>query len=266
VKQDPGINHCRLCGVATRFLWLGRLLDHDVTYWECPACSYVQTEEPFWLDQAYSEAINDSDTGIMSRNLANARIVPIALMLMGNFRATVVDYAGGYGILVRLLRDYGIEAFWTDPYCINLVSRGFEYAEGKAGLVTAFECFEHFIHPGQELGRMLEIAPNVLVSTLIMPSPTPKMDDWWYYGRETGQHIGFFRVKTLKWMAEKHGKFLATDGRGYHLFSDKPVNHMLWKVILRSNKALPLSILRYCRSLTWTDHVKMSSPGRRGSE
>ncbi len=35
----------------------------------------MQTEDPYWHERAYSEAINDSDTGIMTRNLANSKIV-----------------------------------------------------------------------------------------------------------------------------------------------------------------------------------------------
>jgi len=232
----------------------------DVDYYECATCGYVQTEQPTWLERAYAEAINDSDTGIMARNLYNVRVVPITLLLIGDLRATVVDYAGGYGILVRLLRDYGLHAFWSDRYCKNLVCRGFEYSEGGAGLVTAFECFEHFVDPAQELQQMLKVAPNILFSTEIIPEPMPKPGNWYYYGREHGQHIGFYKVKTLDLMAKRHGKYLVTDGRYYHLFCERPINEALWKIAVRSNRVLSLIVKKYFKSLTWDDHLTMSAP------
>ena len=83
-------------------------------YYECASCGYVQTESPHWLAQAYSSAINDSDTGIMKRNLYNRRIILGALHLLGETSGAMLDCAGGYGMLVRLLRDDGVDAFWYD--------------------------------------------------------------------------------------------------------------------------------------------------------
>jgi Nif-specific regulatory protein len=48
---------------------------------------------------------------------------------LGSLFGTVVDCAGGYGILVRLLRDYGVNALWSDPYCENVLAKGFESRE-----------------------------------------------------------------------------------------------------------------------------------------
>ena len=70
------LQKCRVCGAVTDYLWDGQLLDlTSVHYFECSHCGYVQTEDPYWHERAYSEAINDSDTGIMTRNLANSKIV-----------------------------------------------------------------------------------------------------------------------------------------------------------------------------------------------
>jgi hypothetical protein len=52
-----------------------------------------------------------------------------------------VDCAGGYGILTRLLRDIGVDALWSDPFCQNLMALGFEHSNEPAELVTAFEEF-----------------------------------------------------------------------------------------------------------------------------
>ncbi len=249
---------CRVCGEKVKLLWPGQLLDLTVHYFECDACRYVQTERPYWLDRAYSDAINGSDTGIMTRNLANARIVMATLVCLGTLDGKVVDWAGGYGILVRLLRDYGIDALWADRYCKNLVARGFEYRSGGGAIVTAFEAFEHFLNPAEEVNTLLSIAPNILLSTEIIPEPAPPQSDWWYYGREHGQHIGFFRLKTLELLAARRGKHFLSNGHSYHLISDRPINKMSWLLLLAAKNLLPAILRPRLRSKTWQDHVHIS--------
>lgn len=251
-------NSCRSCHSTVREIFSGSLIGHKVSYFECAACGYVQTETPHWLEQAYAEAINDSDTGIMARNQANTRTVLATLWMLGELDGTLVDCAGGYGILVRLLRDLGVNALWSDRYCQNLLARGFEHTNEKATLVTAFEAFEHFVNPAEELDKLLALAPNVLFSTDIIADPAPKQDDWWYYGREHGQHIGFFRIRTLQKLAQERGKFLVSNGVSYHLITDRPVNPLLWKMMIRANKLMPLLLCRKLVSKVWSDHTQMA--------
>jgi hypothetical protein len=251
---------CRACGSQeTRFVFSGEMLSRSVDYYECSACRYFQTETPSWLEEAYSKAINDSDTGIMARNLLNARVVLGTLWSLGDLRSRVLDFAGGYGVLVRLLRDYGIDALWTDRYCLNLLASGFDYDGGPVGLVTAFEAFEHFVDPGQELSRMLEIGSSVLLSTELLGEPAPALADWWYYGTEHGQHIGFFRVTTLRSLAGRHGKRLLTDGRTYHLITDRPIDEKKWRMAVRLNRLMPLLVRGKIESRTWKDHALMAA-------
>lgn len=250
---------CRACGGAGEFVFSGSLLNRvEVSYYECLACGYIQTEEPYWLEEAYRRSITASDTGVMVRNLYNVRLVMATLYLLGTPDGTVVDYAGGYGILVRMLRDLGINALWADRYSENLLASGFEYQGGAAQLVTAFEAFEHFIRPREELTALLAIAPNVLISTEIAPSPTPLQKDWWYYGREHGQHIGFFRVETLRQMAASHGKQLLTDGRSYHLFTDQPLSLWKWRLTRKIISKLPGLLAGSLKSKVWSDHQYIS--------
>lgn len=252
------LESCRVCGQVARALFVGQVMDFKVQYFECPRCGYVQTEQPYWLDRAYRDVINDSDTGIVARNISNARITLATLAMLGALDGRVVDYAGGYGLLVRMLRDYGIDALWQDPFCDNLVSRGFEYREGPALLVTAFEAFEHFVEPATELRRMLEIAPNILLSTMVIPMPAPRHEDWWYYGREHGQHIGLFRRQTLEALGAQTGKSLVSDGSFYHLFSDRPIKPRRWRALLRFNRLIPTLLRKRLSSRTWSDHLLMS--------
>jgi hypothetical protein len=244
-------NICRSCSHSTIEIFTGTLISHQVRYFECTNCGYVQTETPHWLDHAYAVAINDSDTGIMARNQINARIALATMLLLGKLDGNLVDCAGGYGILVRLLRDFGINALWSDRHCQNLLAKGFEHTNEKADLVTAFEVFEHFVNPAEELDGLLTIAPNVLLSTKIIADPAPKQDDWWYYGKNHGQHIGFFRMQSLAKLAQDRGKFLVSDGKNYHLITTKPINTTVWKIILNFNKVFTFL---HCKSLTMKDH------------
>ena len=250
---------CRVCCIESSApIFHGQIRGRDVAYFECNLCGYVQTEEPTWLDEAYSTVINASDTGIISRNLSNVSLVLATLVLLGRTAGRVVDYAGGYGILVRMLRDIGVDAYWNDPYSENLVARGFEYHQSGADLVTAFEAFEHFLNPGLEMERLLSIAPSVLFTTDMIATPTPKPTEWWYYGLEHGQHIGFFRRRTLQYLAEKSGKRLLTDGVSTHLFSDQKVSYYRWMIYRRLARISPALLATKLRSKTWTDHLLLS--------
>ena len=215
-------NKCRLCSQEVcQKPFKARYNKYILNYFECSNCSYVQTQKPIWLSEAYKDAVNASDTGIMARNTSNVNLVIATLSLLRKKKGKVVDCAGGHGILVRMLRDQGVNAFWSDPYAANLTARGFEHYNEKADLVTAFEAFEHFIYPCQEVDKFLSIAPNILLTTTLIPSPTPYPAQWWYYGLEHGQHIGFFRVKSLLYIAKKYGLHLLTDSNSIHLFTQQ---------------------------------------------
>jgi hypothetical protein len=250
--------NCRCCDEKSILKFKGNVIGNLINYFECPNCGYLQTENPYWLDAAYEDVINVSDTGILARNITNVKVVIATLFILGKIRSTVVDSSGGYGILVRLLRDLGVEALWADPYCQNLLAKGFEYSNENAYLVTSFEAFEHFINPNHELKKILSIAPNVLLTTEIIPHPTPTPDEWWYFGKEHGQHIGFFKVSTLEYLAKKNGKYYMGNGGSYHLFTDRPHNKLLWRLLI---KISPLNIFlmkKILNSKIYIDHLKMA--------
>ena len=248
---------CRCCGhVLGEYLFKAHIFKRLVSFFECDQCGYVQTEMPDWLDIAYASPINISDTGIMQRNLSNVSLVLATLTTMNSKKSQVVDYAGGHGFLVRLLRDVGIDAFWADPHSENLVARGFEFdGFGCPKLVTAFEAFEHFVSPAEELGNLLEISPNVLLTTNLIPKPTPRPHDWWYYGLEHGQHIGFFREQTLRYLADKFNLHLLTDGNSCHFFSEKRFSYLSWTFYRKIAKIFPKVLSYDMTSKAFQDHL-----------
>ena len=100
-----------------RRLFDAKFKSYDLIYSECKNCGYVQTQNPTWLELSYSEPINSSDVGIVSRNLNNARLTVVAINALGLKNPSVLDACGGYGMLTRILRDYGFDTYWSDPYC-----------------------------------------------------------------------------------------------------------------------------------------------------
>jgi hypothetical protein len=255
------MNKCRCCSkILTRELFSANLLKKNVKYFSCNNCGYVQTEEPSWLEEAYASTINKSDTGIMSRNLSNIPLVLATLILLKNRDSLVVDCAGGHGFLVRLLRDIGVDAFWSDLYSENLVAKGFEYVNtNKANLITTFESFEHFVRPYDEMTKLLNIAPNILLTTNIIPDPAPLPSNWWYYGLEHGQHIGFYRLRTLQHLANKFGLYLISDGASRHFFSKQKYSYYTWRILIYITNRFPNLLRIGMQSKTWKDHLLISS-------
>ena len=250
---------CRLCGEETcQKPFQAHFKQFKLNYYECANCDYVQTQYPTWLAKAYEKPINNSDTGIMARSISNVQLVITVLNLLHIKQGKVVDWAGGYGILVRMLRDHGIDALWSDLYSENLVAKGFEHRGEKANLITAFEAFEHFVNPCQEIESLLSIAPNILFTTNLIPSPAPLPSDWWYYGLEHGQHIGFFRVKSLMYIAKKYNLHLLTDSLSTHLLTSNKASKHMWRILRLLNKLHPKLLARGLFSKTWQDHLAAS--------
>jgi hypothetical protein len=247
---------CRVCAKSSKFVFDQSMLGYTVRYFECPHCGYLQTETPYWLDEAYVSAINDADTGIMERNQQNVGKVILTLLSLGALKGTVVDYASGYGILVRLLRDAGVDARWSDKYCENLLARGFEAQDNRCDLLTAFEVFEHLVDPVTELRGMLAEAPTVLLSTELIRTPETPPRDWWYFGRDHGQHVGFFRTTTLETMARILGCHYHTDGRSIHLFSLRPIPRG-WSQLIGRSRWWPAVARVALRSLTISDSQRI---------
>lgn len=253
--------NCRICGDPSEKIFQSKvLLKHAVDYYQCVRCRFIQTEEPFWLDEAYAESITLEDTGLVERNTLFTKRTTMILFYLFKKNERYLDYGGGYGLFVRMMRDIGFDFYWNDPYTKNLFARGFEssIAGGvKYGAITSFECFEHFRDPRAEIDKLLTVSDSIIFSTEIFPDKAPLPDKWDYYYFSHGQHISLYSIKTLQWIAQEKSLYLCSNGKSFHLLSKKKINNTIFNLLLKSSLVgFPKLIELFLGSKTKTDSHK----------
>lgn len=217
--------NCRICNSKSGHLFNTKVLNrYDVDYFQCPSCRFVQTEKPYWLEEAYATAITNLDIGLLSRNSSYANVLE-ALFYRDIFNQSgkFLDYGGGYGVFVRMMRDKGFDFYRQDIYCKNLFARHFDVSDLPDGqrfdLVTAFEVFEHLEEPSIELRKMLKLSDTILFSTLLQPDGDLTPQNWWYFIPETGQHLSLYSIDSLKKLASINNLRLYTNGSELHILT-----------------------------------------------
>ncbi|MFT3794532.1 hypothetical protein [Flavobacterium sp.] len=131
---------CKICGSETTKIFNTQVLyKYAVDYYQCPNCDFGQTEKPYWLDEAYVSSMNLSDTGVMLRCERMSKITTSLICLFFNSKGKFLDYAGGYGVFTRTMRDIGFDFYWDDPYTKNVIARGFDgKLDERYEMVTTF--------------------------------------------------------------------------------------------------------------------------------
>ena len=256
---------CRLCKSNTEELFQATILGkYSIKYYSCPDCNLLQTENPYWLEEAYNDSINDTDVGLLDRNIQFAEKIKVLIYYLFERNGKFLDYAGGYGIFTRLMRDIGFDFYWHDPYTENLFAKGFEYnrKESDIKLITTFESFEHFVNPLEEIKKIVQISRNVIFSTTIIPNPIPMPKDWWYYGLEHGQHVSLYSKKTLKYIGKELGLNFYSCSKNLHLFTEKNLNNFVFKTLFKKSKYFSKSVNKNMKSKTFIDSRMMLSGGR----
>jgi hypothetical protein len=211
---------CRVCGNEAQFFFSKLILGkHQVSYFKCGNCGHVQTEQPYWLADAYREPAWKIDVGMADRCVWTAQTtVALGRKLEIDANEACLDWGAGTGLFVRLCRDHGMNYFYSDRYAQNIFASGFE-AEPSANnwtLISAFEVAEHLPNPMEDFGEVLKLQPKyVLFSTLLYDGQGA---DWWYF-TNTGQHVAFYTRRSLEVIGEKFGYQLASNDCDLHLFS-----------------------------------------------
>ncbi len=243
---------CLVCQGKGKEIFKGRILKkYETCYYQCPECGLIYTEEPYWIKEAYDDAITIYDTGIMTRNISlSIATYTILKSLFGNRNVRGLDWGGGYGIFVRLMRDLGYSFSWFDKYSANLVSRGFEAdikLDERYDIITAFEVLEHLPDPLQEIEKMLNKSNIILFSTVVYDKKMnyPQLDDWWYYVPEEGQHIVFYSNMTLKKIAKKFNINYYSINSSLHIFSKKKIRFHYIKCMMNCKAGSVISLLKW---------------------
>lgn len=251
---------CKICGHESAYVFDALVLrKYEVAYFQCGHCGFVQTEDPYWLEEAYRDPINLTDTGIIRRNVLGAKSVAAILYFLFDTKGRYLDYAGGFGLFTRLMRDYGFDFYTCDPHTPNLLARGFDFqGPGNVELVTNFECFEHFRDPIPEIEKMLAISDNIFFSTHFVPDPLPKPWEWWYYAPEHGQHIALYSSKSMDFIAHKYG-LRVYSLKGYHLLTPRKIPPLYFQLLAGAGRyGLGSMVKSVMKSKIWEDNHLLS--------
>jgi len=130
-ERSQYLSQCRLCDNSISHRFNQKIFGkYDVEYFECLCCGSLQTELPYWLDEAYGNN-NQShlDTGAAQRNILNLAVC-LTIAKLYNLK-NVIDVGGGDGLLCRLLRDYEINCYVKDKYSVPKYGKGFTEQDFK---------------------------------------------------------------------------------------------------------------------------------------
>ncbi len=260
--------NCLVCAKEASLLMQDTILQkHRISYYKCDSCKCIFTEEPYWLDEAYQESISSLDTGIMARNIGICEQLMLIFNTNFNPNIRVVDYGGGYGILTRLLRDKGIDAYWSDKFCENLLAKGFEYnGTDKVDVMLAFEVLEHLPNPMELIKEIMSKTNCFICSTeLLEKTDYSSNKDWWYFMPDAGQHVFFSSTNSMLKIAEQlsceylyiNGLHIIYKPELIKIKRPSAIRRIALRIIGKLN-----NILRSEASFepkTWDDHLMMKS-------
>lgn len=220
---------CKICQSPSKEIFYATILQkHSVAFYQCTTCQFIQTETPFWLDEAYSSAITKLDIGYVGRNFLLAEITKFILTNYLTKTGTFLDYGGGYGLFVRLMRDRGFNFYRQDVYCENIFANYFDISDLDVArnqtfnVLTCFEVFEHLADPMKEIENMFKVSDSILFTTQLQPKNRMESEkDWWYFSTETGQHIAFYSKRTLQFIAKHFNCRMYTNRINLHLLTNR---------------------------------------------
>jgi hypothetical protein len=256
---------CPICSGPMKNCFSAQVIGkHEAQYEVCDKCGFLRAHDPHWLEEAYSSAIAAADTGLVMRNFSVAcKLAGVLYWVLGERGGgRYLDAAGGYGMLTRLMRDFGFDFYWSDKYCKNLLVPGFEYnqAMGPCNAVTAIEVFEHLTDPAAFIEETLSFsgAQSLVFTTELYEGTPPQPDSWWYYTFATGQHIGFFQRRTMETLGAKLGlRFYSANG--IHILTRNKLNESLLRLVTGRwvSRIAPWWMRRHLGSKTMSDHQLM---------
>ena len=257
---------CKICKAITVPYLVGKVMGkYQVQYFRCTECGFIQTEEPYWLGEAYESAISWLDVGLIQRNMHLTPLTETVLRRWFDINGQFLDYGGGYGMFVRMMRDRGFNFYRQDAYCANLFAKYFDISDsaqhGPFELVTAFEVFEHLPDPVNELEHVLTYSDAILFSTQVQPFTDVKPETWWYFMMDAGQHVSLYSRESLQTLANRFGLYYNYNENDLHLFSRRKINNKVFSFFTqpRSSKLYNKLYGRHLPSLIPADFEYMQN-------
>ncbi len=260
--------NCKICKSESDFFLESTIFKEKtkISYYKCQQCNFIQTEEPYWLEKAYSDVIAKTDIGLIYRNIIFSNLIENILDNFFEETKTALDYGAGFGMFVRIMRDKGYNFLWYDDFCDNLFAETFEgKLTEKYDVLTAFEVFEHLPNPIETLEKLLTISNTIIFSTVLNDDVTD-FDKWWYRTEVSGQHVSFYSEKSLQILAKKYEfNYLACNGKSLHIFTKKNINQSQFNLLFNNSNSILDRIKRKLilkktpqkESLLQKDHTKI---------
>ena len=236
-KIEINFIKCRLCKGDAFYKFSEKVLNKlNIKFYECEKCNSLQTEEPYWLDQAYEDWLTKYDTGVFAR-VDKTSLISLIICKIFKFK-NLLDVGGGDGLFCRIMRDYFINCYSQDKFSKNVYAKEFTEPNFKnADLLTSFEVIEHFSHPEKEFDNLFKSNPKmVLLTTVIYNNQDQK---WNYLELDSGQHIFFYSKRALKLIGEKYDYDVNFLESGFTLMISKQFEYkkiflfLLKKIIVR---------------------------------
>ena len=225
-------HRCMICGSFSKsLLVLERHPQPKIEVQQCDECSFTFVLDPHWLEGSFREKLNRFDVGSADRSLMIAAFVRSLVRRRSLSTTSVLDFGGGDGLSTRVLRDHGVDCRWEDPFCEPVFCVG-PSSDDVRHFDLAFmgEVALHLVDPMPVFRGLLQRSGRVLFTAVVPPAHIET--DWWYLMPETGQHVAFFPIRTLRHMAKSMSAHLLTDGRFFHQFSTKRPS-LLERVLFR---------------------------------
>jgi hypothetical protein len=230
---EPSDIPCRLCRGDARYRYhLSILAKSSVAYFECTQCLSLQSEKPYWLDESYAPQSQFPDIRALVRILQTREDIYFLCSALGITASDrVLDWGGGNGLLVRMMRDLGINAYRYDLYIKNNYALGYEFDQSSHySMVLAIQVWEHFDDAADEVRKIFDLRPDVVViSTGTYAGQGPD----WEYLNAYGRHIFLFSLEARKRIGDQYG-YQMMHGL-YTVFHRKPltrVQRLLLRIVL----------------------------------